>query len=281
MKSCIYCNAEVNTHAWGGAVCVSCGSVMVLEPPTDDQLAKYYDKFLNNYHGGGGVDGASARQLNWAKRYLEIVIKYKQIGSLIDVGPANNPFPNLALFSGLDVTVMDYKRPTSTNSRIPFIKGCLNVRLENSEADKYKDRFDIVTAWAVLEHCKNTKLAIESLVFLSKLGGHIIISTPEVGGISDKFAAGRSAWFYPPEHIFLISRKALIKLFAAQGCELVEARKFEFSSLRWILKYGIFAVECVAGVLLMLFSKQRWLRMRDRRVSKYAGVTMCVFRKVR
>jgi len=274
---CIYCAGKVEAHSWGGTSCTSCGSVMVSDPPTAEELAQFYDGFLDDYHGGGEKSGAARRQLRWAQAYLAAVQQFASGGALLDIGPANNPFPNMAKAAGFQVSVMDYKPPTTLAAGIPFIEGSLN-----QHPDALRDHaaaFDVVTSWAVIEHCLDTHRAVELMAQFCKPGGHIVITTPEIGTIADLYGAGRTPWFYPPEHIFLISRKALRLLFEAQGCELVHARKFEFSLPRWIVRYGIVVAEGAAGLALKSLAPKRWHAMREQRLTKAAGITICVFRK--
>lgn len=277
--NCLYCNGELRSEPWNALTCLGCGSVMVQSPPTEEDLIKYYDNYLDAYHGGGAKVKSSSRQINWAKAYLRAVTKFaKKSGRLIDIGSANNPFPNIATASGYDVSVLDFNKPPSLDEKVSFLPGSLNEDVELYK--KLHSKFDIVTSWAVLEHCLYTKRAIEIMTALCKPGGCILISTPEIGTVSEKYGAGRTPWFYPPEHIYLISRKALRLMFEEMGCEYIYAGKLEYSSLRWVLRYSLTWIEGILGMALRVLAPSKWAHLRYTRKTKAAGVTLAVFRKL-
>jgi 2-polyprenyl-3-methyl-5-hydroxy-6-metoxy-1,4-benzoquinol methylase len=278
LKECNYCGGSLQIQNWGAMVCDNCNSVAVIEPPTVKELANYYASFLRTYSGGGRSKGSKKRQHKWAEAYLKVVIQYSAEGKdLIDIGPANNPFPILAENHGFKVSVMDFSHPKSLPKSISFIKGSLN---SNSKfLLNHFEQYDVVTAWAVIEHCLDIQMAFDTLVQFCKPGGIIILTTPEIGTISEKFGAGRTSWFYPPEHIYLISRKAIKVLFKSRGCEEMLSKKFEYNILRWLLRYGLIVAEGLIGYVLKKIWKDKWVALRSTRLTRSSGITLCVYRK--
>ena len=204
---CIFCRGHVSLHPWG-AECMQCGSIQALTRPSAEDLAKFYAGFLETYHGGGRSRGAQRRQGQWAEAYLRAVKRYSSGRTLLDVGPANNPFPLLASDSGFTVSVLDFRKPANLPDPIEFIPGSLNdVNLPTTK------QFDIVTAWAVLEHCLQPLHAAQMLVEFCKPGGFIAITTPRVESLCSKYGAGRSPWLYPPEHLQVPTSRAVIDVF--------------------------------------------------------------------
>lgn len=126
MKKCICCNSILQKYDHLGDFCPTCYSVFAINIPTDKELADYYERFNDDYHGGGRSKGAKNRQLKYAEEYLKIVDRFSTLGSLIDIGSSNNPFPNIAHKKGYKVTVVDYVKPKELlDPDISFI--CSNI----------------------------------------------------------------------------------------------------------------------------------------------------------
>lgn len=201
---CTYCNGAANPFPENGLTCRDCGSVMVANRPTEHELFAFYAEYVDGYHGGGRDGGAVNRQVRWAKAYLRIVRKYSNGGSLLDVGCANSPFPNLAAGARFMVTATDVHSPPTLEPNVVFVAGSLDFGLPLEPVT-----FDAVTCWAVLEHCLKTHAAVIALARMCRPGGHVFLSTPQIGVWADRYGAGRTPWFYPPEHLNLVSVRAL------------------------------------------------------------------------
>ena len=270
---CVFCGGAVTLRPWG-AECTQCASVQALIRPTAEELAKFYAGFLATYHGGGRTRGAHKRQLQWAHAYLRAVRRQAVGQTLVDVGPANSPFPVLATDCGFAVSAIDFQKPDDLPSTVEFIPGSLND--SNPPTSK---RFDVVTAWAVLEHCLHPLDAASMLVNLCKPGGFIAMTTPRIEELCSKYAAGHSPWLYPPEHLQVPTSRAVTAVFGRLGCSLVAEQRFEFSSFRWTLRYGASAAEVALGMLIRATARNTWLKLRDARATKSVGISLHVFRR--
>lgn len=264
---CKLCNGDITRHDdRGGIECGACGSLMVEQVPSMEELSEFYANFNSRYTGGGSSGGKN--QILYAQRYLELVKRHSRQGSVLDMGCANNPFPNVAVQDGFKVTAMDYSRPDLLDPAVHFEHGHLNsVDLLDSGL-----QFDVVTSWAVIEHVADPDLAFAILSKLLKKGGQLHLTTPEYGTSLTRSSAGRTRWFYPPEHLHMISPAAMRVLARRHGLELVEWRHFEISRLRWLARYGIGAAETLLGALLRTFNKAAWERARVGKTTRYIGI---------
>ncbi len=270
MKECPFCRGQSVPMSWGGRECLQCGSVSVLSPPSQKDLEIYYDDFNANYDGGGG------NLQRYAGRYLREVVRFHSGGRLVDVGPSRSPFPNLASRAGFRVTAIDYIRPEGLQPDVVFIPGNLN---SDNVLEKISQPFDVVCNFAVIEHCMYPDLACEILSKLCTPGGHIILTTPEIGTFATSNALGRSGWFCPPKHLNLLSKKTLTALFERHGARLVADSRLELNAWRWLARYGCGAIEGCAGMILRKANPRWWRRQRNRRVQTYKGIALYVFEK--
>ena len=269
---CRICDGDAIPRDWGGMECASCHSVIVTKVPSNEELSDFYQSYNDNYVGGG--TSAGRNQIRYARKYLELVHEVKSDGTLIDVGCANNPFPNLAAAAGYKVTASDFTKPRELHADVKFLAGQLN----DSGLLSAGQTFDIVTSWAVVEHVADPRLAFEILSGLVKPDGWILLTTPEAGTGLTVHAAGRSPWFYPPEHLHLLSPKAIGILANEQGLELVKWNHFEITRLRWIARYGIGLMESVAGILLKTVAPRKWQTLRNGKKQRFNGIAFYLLR---
>lgn len=271
---CNLCNTQMSSYNKLGNSCSSCNSVFSKTLPSVEELLEYYATYNIKYHGGGSKSGSESRQMKYALKYFNVVKKYSSGKTLIDIGSSTNPFPNIAHSMGYLVSVMDYVKPVHLNPEIVFIKSSI----ENYEASE--QHFDIVTAFAVIEHTRDPFSAIKNIINLCKLNGTIIIYIPEIGRFPDNYSLGTSNWFYPPEHLNLLSSRALIKIMDQNDCELITYKRFELTLIRYIIRYGIGIFEGIAGFLVKsILGRNLWIKIRQKRKSKYQGLSMFVFKK--
>lgn len=112
------------------------------------------------------------------------------------------------------------------------------------------------------------------------VNGIIVIYIPEIGRFPDNYSLGTTNWFCPPEHLNLLSKKALIKLMG-NNCKLKYYKRFELNILRYLIRYGIGILEGSIGYIVKLvFGERIWFHIRQKRTSKYQGMSMFVFKKI-
>jgi len=269
---CKFCKGELNHYCMNGLVCTNCFSILVEKPPTKDELKQYYDSFLDDYHGGGRKEKADIRQEKWANEYYKRILKYSNKGKLLDIGPANNPFPNITS-NKFNTSILDFKKPLKLNNNINFFEGSLNEDLY------LDDQFDIITCWALLEHVLDANKSIRFMSEHCNKDGYVHITTPLAGSFADIHGAGSTPWFFPPEHIYLISPLALKKMFHDNGFDCIEMTTIDYSKFRNFLRSLLLFLEGFVGILLKKIAYPLWSSLREKRKIKNIAVTYAVFKK--
>jgi hypothetical protein len=272
VRSCDACGGRMTANSWGADVCCGCHSIFASILPSQEELNRFYAQFNLTYSGGGRERGAADRQKRYACRYLSYVRRYREHGNLLDVGSSTNPFPNYAAAAGFRVTVLDHVRPGHLSPEIEFIKGTAGKK------PHLEGRFEVVTAFAVVEHFLDLLGSVKALASYAAPEGVIVMTTPLVGDLFERNAPGRSRWFCPPEHLHLVSAAGLASLFESCDCVLVEQSRFELDLLRWGARYGIAAVEGLAGLATRAVSARLWGRLRDNRVATSQQIGLYVFK---
>jgi SAM-dependent methyltransferase len=242
--------------------------------PSAEAISTFYATYNQQYTGGGASAGLNLRR--YAARYLQIVLRHRQGGRLIDIGSSNNPFPNHASEVGFEVTIVDFVRPPALAPTVHYIEGNMN---DDSALTAGTGAFDVVTSWAVMEHVPDPQRSAAILASLCKPGGLIVVSTPEIGTRLTELAIGRSPWFYPPEHLNLISPKAFELLFRPLSCRLRHWGRLELSVPRYVARYGVGLVGAALGGSAKVLAPAWWKAQRDMRMQAFQGVTYFVFEK--
>lgn len=273
-SECRLCGCELVSKQWGGGECDTCGSVSVVVVPTNEALAKFYLAFNEAYKGGGSSEGRNLKR--YARRYLSIIQRYVKKGALIDIGSSTNPFPNYAASEGFDVTALDYIKPADISQQVRFIQGSID---DEDLAIQYKNEFDVVTAWAVAEHLPRPRISARIMASICRPGGMLFLSTPEIGTFLTNYSIGRSGWFYPPEHLNLLSPAAVSKIFEPYGCTIVKWGRLELTPARFLVRYGIGFFEAALGILIKLTLPKKWQSLRDSRVHRFCGISYFVLKK--
>jgi hypothetical protein len=110
-------------------------------------------------------------------------------------------------------------------------------------------------------------------------GGMLFLSTPEIGTLLTNYSIGRSRWFYPPEHLNLISPIAVSNIFEPYGCIVVKWGRLELTPARFLARYGVGFLEATIGVPIKLALPKKWQDLRDTRVHRFSGITYFVLKK--
>lgn len=202
-------------NGYMGLECDGCGLVFVQNMPDGECLKAFYaSSYYDNYYGGQGYEAAYNRTL---RKYFEyktrlIADQLPPQGNprILEIGGGPGYFTKHLLERGYgSVHCWDISDAAVTRARQ------IGVRVEKVDMfqrDDMAGSFDLVVSWATLEHSPDPTRFFAQLMKLAKPQGYIMIDTPLIGTFRDRIAHGISGWFYPPEHIHLFTRKALVTL---------------------------------------------------------------------
>jgi len=166
---------------------------------------------------------------------LDLCLKYCQQGSsLLDVGANFGHFLSLAKgyyqIRGLDVTDQGAKWAKKNLG----IEICL-TSIYDPPAE-WKECFDIVTCWDVIEHLPDPSRAVDQMKNLLKPGGILLLSTPDAGSLIAKLLGRYWHYIDPVQHYCLFTRKCLGKLMQKGEFEIREMTSFgHYYKIRYIM----------------------------------------------
>lgn len=167
------------------------------------------------------------------KRLSEIMWLYKNEVeglTLLDIGCGGGEFCYLASQNNIRTTGIDISKSAIQLSQQRWGKFAEFINIELEDYIKIsKRKFDIITLWDVIEHCKDPHKIISGCLSLVKKGGYICIDTPNGESLYDRIS----------HIVYLINREAGAKLLK-QRYSIAHLQIWTQNTLSRLLKhYGI------------------------------------------
>jgi hypothetical protein len=261
---CPYCSGRHVQLDLGCVRCENCRSIAAHPIRHPDVPAQFYAKYSDTYHGGGRVEKAKRRQMQYARRYAEVTLPLLPAGGpLCDVGSSNSPYPAYMAARGCSVVSADMCVSTVPAPGVEYMTIDLNANVRSSGSHR---NCDLVTAFAVLEYTVDFSHWFRRLLELVRPGGHFVGTIPIISRF-DRSVLGRSPWFYPAEHL-----KSLVKWGSCvvKRTPIVDVRTslLEVNSPRWGGRYALSAVQAVAGLVIRAVFASFASRLASSRMSK-------------
>jgi len=258
--------------------CRNCRTGFINPLPEAKVLADVYEQ--HTYHSGDRYDvadksGGSYSSL-WEKR-LEIIGKQsKNRGTLLDVGCATGAFLNVARTAGWKVKGLELSKRAVEVGR----KVLGQDVIENQDLLAYKTdhRYQVITAWALLEHVTDPVQYVKKIYELLDENGVFALSTPNISSFSFKRWRERWRYFIPPEHLFYFDQKSLEYLLQSNGFRIVYKRTY-FNFLAFLKPDSITIKRYSRNRFFRLFIKLLFLPIQLWSHLNHKGETLEIYAK--
>jgi 2-polyprenyl-3-methyl-5-hydroxy-6-metoxy-1,4-benzoquinol methylase len=207
--------------------CGACDLVFVVNPPTDEELSRFYS-FASGYHMQLRDDEAQiAERRSAARRQLAAIMRHRpQPGRLLDIGATAGFFVQAAGEAGWDATGVELSADTAEIARERYGLDVRTGRLEDLDFEDASS--DAVTLWDVIEHVRDPLDTMRRVARLVRPGGVVGLLTPNLDGlfprVSYKIANLVGGWpaVEPPAHLFQFSERTLGDLLSRTGFEVLQ-----------------------------------------------------------
>jgi len=201
------------------------------------------------------------KHVGLVKRYLEV-----RKAKVLDIGCGGGVFLSMIRDAGADVLGVEL-----SDSRVHFARMRYGLDVVKRAIDheawltNYRDHFDAVTLWDVIEHVNFPERVLRGAVGVLKPGGVVLIDTPcrdsfyhRVGVFTYRMTGGRLPTFLNAmysAHMFghkqIFSSRELAELFDGAGLEVLEVSKIHELSFPYEF-YLKRMIRSELGVRLML-----------------------------
>jgi 2-polyprenyl-3-methyl-5-hydroxy-6-metoxy-1,4-benzoquinol methylase len=163
---------------------------------------------VNGHVDLAAIDARYARMLAW-------LASHRPVGTLLEVGCGAGLFLKAAERAGWSVSGLDVM-----TAGVDFARTVLGLNVSPSaveDADLQPGSYDVVALFDVIEHISNPKQLLAHLRTLLRPGGCLVLSTPNVDGISRRALGSSWAVLNPGEHLFYFSETTLSAMLKQAG----------------------------------------------------------------
>jgi SAM-dependent methyltransferase len=220
---CLVCDGAFGGSALRGlARCASCGFVTADTALDDDALAALYGR--DYFHGEeyfNYVDERESLRHNFGRRLDEIERLAGNLRgkSALDIGCAYGYFVELATERGLRASGIDISSDAVKHARdvlgVPATAGDYLATPGGP--------YDLVTMFDAVEHLRSPHLFIAKIARELAPGGHVALTTGDIGSLNARMRGQRWRMIHPPTHLHYFSVPTLTRLLERNGLDVVHA----------------------------------------------------------
>jgi 2-polyprenyl-3-methyl-5-hydroxy-6-metoxy-1,4-benzoquinol methylase len=249
--------------------CTGCGLVYV-NPRKESVLEIYNEAY---YKDGGYYQNYIQNGENyiWSfKKRMNVLSRFiKPESSILDIGCAYGFFLEVASDAGHQVEGIEANKYMVENVKNRLKVPC-HLCVDLNEFKPVK-KYDCISFFDSIEHMENPKSAIAKAGDMMNKGGHLVITTPNIGSITGRVMGKYWPHITPEEHIYYFTTKSLTDMLSGCGFKVVHmssvAYKFKLSEFIPKLKNinkTLYKVLCrMETILPRIFQKSVVLYLGD------------------
>lgn len=207
--------------------CTKCNFLITTPRPDKNNIGKYYD--TENYlsHHDKKIDLFTlvytwVRNINLRYKY-KIIKEHKKEGMILDFGCGTGSFLEFMKTKNwkcLGVEVNDDAR-----------KECLKKELEvYANLNNIHEKFDLITAWHVLEHVRDLNETIEKLLEKLKKKGLLIVALPNHRSLDAQTYKEFWAGYDVPRHLYHFDKETFSMLMKKHDLKVKEIKPLWFDA---------------------------------------------------
>lgn len=153
----------------------------------------------------------------FAVERIKILKKYKKKGSLLDFGCGTGWFLEEAK-KHYKVSGVEY-----SDSIRKWLKTKLNIS-SFKDITKIRDKYDIITAFDVIEHVSSPLIFLKNLKKNLKKNGIILIYTPNIDSLGFSYLKEKNNLLCPPYHLFYFNKNSFEYLCKKIDMKIIETQ---------------------------------------------------------
>jgi 2-polyprenyl-3-methyl-5-hydroxy-6-metoxy-1,4-benzoquinol methylase len=213
--------------------CSDCGFVFMNPQPSLKKIASFYPTSL---HESKRTSKLRFLKEIYEKKRLRDVLREagSNSKSVLDIGCSNGFFLKLAQKKGMEIYGTELGKKQLNYLRKNVTKNVFDT--EKKLVGKMK--FDIITAFDVIEHLPDPESFLRNCRTLLKKGGLLVVMTMVLDSWSYKTFKGKVSWI-GDQHLFYFTRSKLTELMKRNGFCVYKAKIYNNS----LLHAGMFAYQ--------------------------------------
>lgn len=212
-----------------------------------------------------------------ARQFLKEIGKFAKPGSLLELGCSYGFFLKKAKEDGWRVKGLEW-----SGEACSYAVNQLNLDVSDESLQEItltQGKFDVVTAWHVLEHLADPLQELSDIRNVLNPRGIFSFTTPNIDSLQFRLLANKWEWLSPPAHLYLFGISSINNLLKKSGFEILklktrrgDSKGLIFQCIYWLLRrlYLILAF-FFEGIFKKLGSKEMKISNEEEREvnSKY------------
>lgn len=226
----------------------SCSHLFVWPTPTLEVLEQFYDKSESTLENSGSWTMASDYELNpirvhrfYKKTRIDFLnsnglLKNKS-DKILDMGCSTGMFLRVLHDEGFE----NLQGHDISKKQVAYgAKTHLGVEFTHDLGDLKPGDFDLVTAYAVLEHVDNPNNLMIEINRVLKTGGKCVIDVPNYKSIYQRLSRDSWLWLIPPAHLQYFNFKSLEQVCVRNGFVVEKGLTLSTSSYLFLVVHHVF-----------------------------------------
>jgi len=202
--------------------CRQCGLIRTNPRPSPGTISFYYPDDYGPYQDAD-TRGAELKEgsLPLWKRVFRFLVRYNTAclpriapGRMLEIGCAAGNFMHRMRGEGWEVEGIEFSPVVAEKARSKgFSVQCLSLE----QALPYRQPFDLVVGWMVVEHLHDPVFALKKLAEWTRPGGWLVVSVPNAGSLEARLF--KDSWYalQLPTHLYHFSPRTIRKLLECGG----------------------------------------------------------------
>lgn len=211
----VYCRKGMAAYY----TCRDCGIIFQFPRPSEDAMIAYVNREYTNGHYEEYVTAREMKldHFRWRMKRMRPYLKH---GRLLDVGCSCGYFLEVAGEEQYDVQGLEF-----SSSAIAAAAPTIRSRIRQASVDELEkqqpDRYDVVTAFDLIEHLDQPKEFLNTVASLLSPSGTLALSTPDADHFLRYLMRSRWPMLQPMQHLTIFSERALHLALAMTGFDVV------------------------------------------------------------
>ncbi len=219
--------AKDRLHGFEGTfsyvICKNCGLVFMNPQVSTSEIVKFYPPDYAPHKAKVNTkqldESAIKHKLKKRSFVASLCKRLSEQSRVLDVGCGNGNFPyEIKTVTGCQAYGIDISKTAAKTARENYgIDVFAGTIMQSPFSDNF---FDVITAWAFLEHVNNPSEVLLKMSNLLKNDGLCIISIPNFDSLNAKLF--KDKWFHLdcPRHLYIFTAKTITGLFEKSNLKI-------------------------------------------------------------
>lgn len=220
----------VSQESFALVKCCKCQLVFTNPRPTPDSIGKYYksDDYISHTNTASNAINLAykiVRKITLRQKY-KLIEKYISRGDILDFGCGTGHFLNIFKNKGWEIAGVE---PDAKARKQAAVLTKENIYSRIDEIDT-NSRFEIITAWHVIEHVHELRKTLKLIYHRLVPGGYAFIALPNHNSMDAMKYKEHWAAYDVPRHLYHFSQHSFQRFAKALKFQLVDKQPMIFDS---------------------------------------------------